>query len=97
MGSRQIFKQVEVETPTVMDSNELYFFDPSTRHPLLALHFFRMMPSPETDEIACYFYNRLEKDGVRWVSYHFEGKSERVESDSAILKIIQEVEENNNA
>jgi len=27
------------------------------------------------------------------VSYHFEGQAERVESDPAILKIIQEVEE----
>lgn len=95
MGSRQIFKQVEAETATVMDSNQLYFFDPSTRQPLLLLHFVRMMPSPETEEIACYFYNRIDKKGVRWVSYHFEGKAERVESDPAILKVIREVEENN--
>jgi hypothetical protein len=94
-GSRQIFKQIELETPAVRDANELYLFDSGTRQPLQLLHFFRMMSSPETDEAACYFYNRLEKDGIRWVSYHFEGKSERVESDPAILKVIAEVEQNN--
>jgi hypothetical protein len=94
MGSRQIFKQIDVETSSVMDSKELYFFDPSARQPLLILHFIRMMPSPETEEIACYFYNRHDKEGVRWVSYHFEGKAERLEPDPAILKVIQEVEEN---
>ena len=77
-----------------MDSSELYFFDNTTREPLKVLHFFRMMQSPETEEIACYFYNRLEKKGVRWVSYHFEGKAERVEPDASVLKIIEEVEQN---
>jgi len=93
-GSRQIFKQIDIATPVVMDSNELYFFDSTTRLPLQVLHFFRMMPGPETEETTCYFYNRLEKEAVRWVSYHFEGKAERLEPDPAILSLIQEVEEN---
>ena len=97
MGSRQIFKQIELETATVMDSNEVYFFDPIARQPLPLLHFVRMMPSPETEEIACYFYNRSDKEGVRWVSYHFEGKTERLEPDPAILKVIREVEEDASA
>src|SRR5437016_676059 len=80
MESRQIFRQIDVETSTVMDSSELYFFDPTTRQPLPVLHFFRMMTTPETEEIACYFYNRLDKEGARWVSYHLEGHAERVES-----------------
>jgi hypothetical protein len=93
-GSRQIFKQAEIETPVVMDSSELYFIDAATRLPLQLLHFFRMMHSPEGEESACYFYNRLEKEGIRWVSYHFEGQAERLEPDQGILNLIQEVEEN---
>ncbi|MDA2923308.1 N-6 DNA methylase [Acidobacteria bacterium AH-259-L09] len=95
MGSRQIFKEVTLQTPTPMDREELYFFDTTTRQPLQILHFFRMMRTPETEEIACYFYNRLEKDGVRWVSYHFEGQAERIEPDDSVLKLIDEVEHNN--
>ena len=34
MGSRQIFKEEELNTTEVMDSNELYLFDATTRRPL---------------------------------------------------------------
>ncbi len=54
-----------------------------------------MMPVPESEEIACYFFNRLEQKDARWVSYHFEGKAERVESDASVRKLIEEVEQNN--
>jgi hypothetical protein len=92
VGSRQIFKQETIETTEVLDANELYCYDAVTRKPLLLLHFVRMLAAPETQEIACYFYNRLEKQGVRWVSYHFEQAAERIEPDSAVTKIIDEVE-----
>ncbi len=92
MGSRQIFKELEVETPTVMDKNELYLFDFTTRHPIQLLPFLRILPSPRTEENACYFYNRVQKDGVRWVSYHFEQEAELVCSDDALLKVIKEIE-----
>ena len=95
MGSHQVFKQVELETSALMDSNELYFFETATGQPLQAVHFFRMMSSPETEEIACYFLSRVEKEGVRFVSYHYEGKADRIEPDPSVLKLIEEVEENN--
>lgn len=94
MGSRQIFKQVALDTTEVMDARELYFLDSTTRRPLLMLHFVRMMPLPETEEVACYFYNRITKEGIRWVSYHFEEKAERIEPDPAVIKVIEEVEKN---
>lgn len=54
-----------------------------------------MLAAPETEEVAGCFYKRLEKNGVRWVSYHFKKAAERVEPDSAVIKIISEVEEDN--
>jgi hypothetical protein len=95
MGSHQIFREEKVETSTAMDANELFFFDITSRQPLQLLHFFRMLPVPESEDIACYFFNRLDKKDVRWVSYHFEGKAERTESDTSVLKLIEEVEQNN--
>jgi hypothetical protein len=94
MGSHQIFNQVELATSALMDSNEIYFFDSATRQPLRVLHFFRMMPVPESEQGACYFFNRLEKINVRWVSYHFEDKPVRTEPDAAVLKLIEEIEQN---
>lgn len=95
IGSRQIFKEVEVQTATVMDKNDLYLFDTTTRDPLVLLHFFRILPSPKTKENACYFYSRVQKEGVRWVSYHFEQEAELVRPDEALLKVITEIEQNN--
>ena len=86
--------QAGVATGLGMDTNELYCYDVVTQRSLQLLHFVRMLAAPETEEIACYFYNRIEKNSVRWVSYHFEKAAERVEPDSAVLKIINEVEEN---
>ena len=91
-GSHQVFRQAELETSVFMDSAELYFFDTTTRQPLQMLHFFRMMAVPESEQIACYFFNRLDKKDSRWVSYHFEDKAERTEADASVLKLIEEVE-----
>ena len=93
VGSRQIFKQATVDTSDVMDSTELYCYDVVTQRPLQLLHFVRMLAVPGSEEIACFFYNRVEKEGIRWVSYHFERESERVEPDSAVTKIINDIEE----
>ena len=93
MGSRQIFKQETIETSEVMDVNELYFYDNVARRLLEILHFVRKMPAPDNEEIACYFFNRLEEQSVRWVSYHFEREAERVEADVSVLRLIEEAED----
>jgi len=36
----------------------------------------RIMPSPQSEENACYFYNRREDGKARFVSYHFDADSE---------------------
>jgi hypothetical protein len=77
-----------------MDSEELYVLDTTSQQPLKPLHFFRMMPSPRTEEIASYFYNWVEKDGVRWVSYHFEKDPDMISPESSVLMLIRELEQN---
>jgi hypothetical protein len=46
------------------------------------------MESPTTEQNACYFYNRVERDGVRWISYHFENESEIVKPDDEVLQAL---------
>jgi hypothetical protein len=75
------------------DTTDLALATNVNRRPLQLLHFVRMLPAPDTEEIACYFFNRLEKNGVRWVSYHFEKDAERVTPDAAIVNLISEAEE----
>lgn len=92
LGSRQIFKEVKIQTSTVMDKNELYLIDTETRDPLQLLPFFRMLPSSPAEKNACYFYSRLQADGVRWVSYHYEPEAEIIRADEVLPRVIDEIE-----
>ena len=38
------------------------------------------MSSPKDAQNACYFYNRLEDNAVRFISYHFEPRADITEN-----------------
>jgi hypothetical protein len=42
----------------------------------------------DTGEEACYFYNRIEGNQVRWVSYHYLGVPERRLPEKDVLAFI---------
>ena len=92
MGTKTIFQEVNIQTTIPMDSGKLYLFDTSMNVPLELLPLFRMFSSPDTEKNACYFYNRVEKDSVRWVSYHFEQESEVMEQDQELMSLILDLE-----
>ena len=50
-------------------------------------------PSPQSAKNACYFFNRLEREGARFVSYHFtdhpELKGQFIEATEAISFLTQ--------
>ena len=54
--------------------------------PLLSLQ-----QAPASVEDACYFYDRVEGQQVRWVSYHFEGQHVTVRADPDVLSLIAEL------
>ena len=91
MGAHMIFRKEQIKSVIPMDKTKLYLLDKNTLTPLEMLPFFRIRPSPKTDENACYFYNRVDKDAVRWISYHFEQEAEFVNSDPEVLKILEEL------
>jgi hypothetical protein len=90
-GTRQDFKQEQIETLVAMDAEELYIFDTNARQPIQLLHFFRMMSSPAKN--ACYFYNQIEDGKVHWVSYHFEQQSSLDTPDPSVANFIRQVEQ----
>ena len=77
-----------METLTPMDKNGIYLLSEGQQRPLKLLPFMRMMESPKTEQNACYFYNRVEKDRVRWISYHFEAEPEITRPDDEVLKAL---------
>ena len=88
MGTRTTFKKESVKTLTPMDKQELYLIHDNQLKPIKLLPFIRLMESPKTQQNACYFYNRLNKEGVRWVSYHFESEADVIRPDDEIMSTL---------
>ena len=79
MGSRTPFPTVNVEMTEAMEDGHLHLWSPDENRALKLLPLVKVMPSPRTEENACYFYNRQQKDGIRFLSYHFDTDSEVVQ------------------
>lgn len=76
MGTRNQFERVERSTSKPMVAGQLYLLAGGGSHGVKLLPFVRVMASPSKVANACYFYNRAERDGQRFVSYHFEEDAE---------------------
>ena len=48
-----------------------------------------MMPGPITRQESCYFYNRHDSGGIRFLSYHYEHESDITESFEDTKMIIE--------
>jgi len=88
MGTRSIFKKENIETIVPLDNERLFFIEEGHLEPLELVPLIKFMSSPSREQNACYFYNRLEKDGVRWVSYHFEKEADVVVHDDKLESFL---------
>lgn len=76
MGSNNEFLKETREMATWMDIERLYLSKKSSARALKILPLVQVGPSPQSAKNACYFFSRLEREGARFVSYHFADKSE---------------------
>lgn len=88
VGSNSLFPEITLETNIGLDVNELYFVEKSSRDPLKLIRFFRMLPSPQSEQNACYFYSRFNPQGIRYISYHFETQSEQEVEDEGLVEFF---------
>jgi hypothetical protein len=61
---------------TWLDVERLYIVNRDQGSALKLLPLVQMGPLPQSAQNACYFFNRTEGDGARFVSYHFADKPE---------------------
>jgi len=71
MGSNPEFVKETRELASWLDVERLYILKKDAPHALELLPLVRVGPSPPSAKNACYFFNRLERDGARFVSYHY--------------------------
>jgi hypothetical protein len=76
MGTRTPFAIATVEVAEAMEDGYLHFKSPDEKRGLRLLPLVKIMPSPKTEENACYFFSSENNDGHRFLSYHYQAESE---------------------
>lgn len=76
MGSNNEFLKETRAMATWLDVERLYLSKKDSGKALKLLPLIQVGPSPQSAKNACYFFSRLERDGARFVSYHFTDKPE---------------------
>ncbi len=76
VGIRIPFNEVEIESLIPLDENKLYFLHENQNKPIELLPFIKY----NQESKACYFYNSIESNDIRFVSFHFEQNAEFTEA-----------------
>ena len=74
MGSNSEFLKETRSMGSWLDVERLYLTKKDSGRALKLIPLIQVGPSPQSAKNACYFFNRLERNGnARFVSYHFTG------------------------
>ena len=77
MGSNTPFITAQRTTVMALDVEHLYLLKEDSTRALKLIPLIQVGSSPQSAKNACYFFNRLEREGgARFVSYHFTDKPE---------------------
>lgn len=76
MGSNSEFLKEQRNMSAWLDVDRLYVLRRGSMRGLELLPLIQVGPSPQSAKNACYFFNRLESDGARFVSYHYVDQPE---------------------
>lgn len=92
MGTRTPFATGSTIATEAMENGHLYLKSPDEPRGLKLLPLVKVLPSPKTEENACYFYNRWDKKGIRFLSYYFEGDAVVVDEFSDVALALEKLE-----
>ena len=71
MGSNPEFLKETRPMATWLDVERLYLTKKTSTRALKLVPLVQVGPTPKSARNACYFFNRLERDGARFISYHY--------------------------
>ncbi len=89
MGTRRPFREIVIQTKIPMEKDMLYILFEGEMTPIELIPLVRLMESPKTEQIACYFYNRLDQNNSRWISYHFRTEAEIYKQNNEIITLFE--------
>ncbi|MEV4477063.1 N-6 DNA methylase [Nonomuraea sp. NPDC049504] len=88
MGPNAPFRHEEVQVTTPMEESGLYLLSRDGSRALPIVPLVQFHPGEFGSSSTCYFYNRVQRDGVRLVSYHSTLKPQLVEESRSIKDLI---------
>jgi hypothetical protein len=88
MGTRTPFARKDVSLAAPLEDGELYLLDTNSDRALKLLPLVRLKPTPAGEEAACYFFNREDRGGDRFLSYHYSQPSDFVEPGSVLSTLF---------
>lgn len=86
-GPNSAFRRKQIQLTQALDAGRLYLLNDGNLRALELAPFVRVLAG-RMGQDACYFYNRLEGAGARWVSYHFHAEPELVLPDEDLLDLL---------
>jgi hypothetical protein len=94
MGSNSEFLKETRPMSIWLDVERLYLSKKESRGALKLIPLIQVGPSPESTKNACYLFSRLEKDGARFISYHYTDRPElkgKFDDATEAIKFLTEV------
>jgi len=95
MGSNSPFLTETRSMSMPLEKDDLYLAPrEGVGQALRLLPLVQVGPSPQSAKNACYFFSRLERDGAKFVSYHFTDKPEltgQFDEATAAIKFLTEI------
>jgi hypothetical protein len=79
MGSNSEFLKEKRQLSEFLDVDRIYLATKGCTRALKLLPLVEISSSPQSAKNACDFFNRTERNGIRFITYHFSEISERIE------------------
>jgi tRNA A-37 threonylcarbamoyl transferase component Bud32 len=86
-GPNSAFRKKQIRLAHALDAGRLYLLNDGELRALELAPFVRVLTG-HMGQDACYFYNRLDGGGARWVSYHFHAEPELVLPDEDLADLL---------
>lgn len=92
VGAQRAFRRSRIELREWPEEGALYLYEDGATLALSLAPLMTVGRGPDAVEDACYFYDRLDGEAVRWVSYHFADQAEMVRADAGVVELIAELD-----
>lgn len=76
MGSSHFFKTKIIKLKIPMEYDQLYILHKGSERPIKLIPYIKFIRGPKTNNRVFYFYNRIDRNQIRYLSYHNEDDSE---------------------